>query len=176
MKNMKLDVPYYSQFLDVKDRYWMPRACGIVALKMVLDFYGKNIPTAMELIDTCSKAGGYGKSGWFHDALISLAKNFEFEAYRKEKMGADGGTEEIINFLKEGKPVLISVVKYILGQTKFHMVVATGFEEKDGVLAGIYYHDPEATDKDKGQHIFVDINTFKREWRKMAIFVSPKSV
>lgn len=154
----------------------MPRACGIVALKMVLDFYRKDIPATMELINSCEKAGGYGKSGWFHDAIISLAKSFGFEAYRKEKMDAESGTEEIVNFLKEGKPVLISAVKYILAQTKFHMVVATGFEEKDGVLTGIYYHDPEATDKDKGQHVFVDINTFKREWRKMAIFISPRAI
>lgn len=159
----------------------MPRACGIVALKMVLDFYlpaqagKKNIPPIMELIETCSKTGGYGKSGWFHDALVSLAKSFELEACRKEKMDAEEGTGEIINSLKEGKPVLISAVKYILGQTKFHMVVATGFEEKGGVVSGIYYHDPEATDKERGQHIFVGLDTFKREWRKMAIFVSPKS-
>ncbi len=182
-KIMKLDVPYYSQFLDIDDKYWMPRACGIVALKMVLDFYlpagkagKKDIPSITDLINLCEKAGGYGKSGWFHDSLIALVKNFGFEAYRKEKMDANIGTEEIVSHLKEGGPVLISAVKYILGQTKFHMVVATGFEEKDGVLAGIYYHDPEAIDGLKGQHVFVDINTFKREWRKMAIFVSPKAI
>ncbi len=171
---MKLDVPYYSQFLDVEDRYWMPRACGIVALKMVLDFHRKDIPPIMELIEICSKAGGYGKSGWFHDALVSLAKSFGLESYRKEKMDADGGTEEIVSSIRNGKPVLISAVKYILGQTKFHMVAVTGFEEKDGVLTGIYYHDPEATDIEKGKHIFVGIDTFKREWRKMAIFISPR--
>lgn len=181
-KIMKLDVPYYSQFLDIEDRYWMPRACGIVALKMVLDFYlpaqtgKKNIPPIMELVDTCSKAGGYGKSGWFHDALVSLARSFGLEAYRKEKMDIEDGTREIINNLREGNPVLVSAVKYILGQTKFHMVVATGFEEKNGVLTGIYYHDPEAIDKLKGRHVFVDINTFKREWRKMAIFIHPKVI
>lgn len=152
----------------------MPRACGIVALKMVLDFHRRDIPSIMELIETCSKAGGYGKSGWFHDVLVSLAKSFGLESHRKEKMDTEDGTREIINSLREGNPVLISAVKYILGQTKFHMVVATGFEEKDGVLTGIYYHDPEAIDKPKGQHVFVDTKTFKREWRKMAIFVSPK--
>ena len=136
-KIMKLDVPYYSQFLDIDDKYWMPRACGIVALKMVLDFYlpagkagKKDIPPIMELINSCEKAGGYGKSGWFHDALVSLAKSFGFESSRKEKMDTDIGTEEIVGHLKEGRPVLISAVKYILGQTKFHMVVVIGLKKK----------------------------------------------
>ncbi len=38
-RQMKLEVPYYSQHRDIKDEYWQSRACGLVCLKMVLDFY-----------------------------------------------------------------------------------------------------------------------------------------
>ena len=36
---MKLNVPYISQHGDIKDEYWQKRACGLVCLKMVLDFH-----------------------------------------------------------------------------------------------------------------------------------------
>ena len=36
-KKILLDVPYYSQRLDVKSKFWQSRACGVVALAMAMD-------------------------------------------------------------------------------------------------------------------------------------------
>ena len=171
---MKLNVPYYSQFLDVDDKLWIPRACAIACLNMVLDYHGKDT-SLTDLIKEGDSIGGYGPSGWYHDSLIELAKGFGLEASRIENVDFKAGIEDIRNSLEKNNPVIISAIKYILGQTKFHVVVITGFEEKDGNITGFYYHDPESVDRKKGQNIFVDIDIFELGWRKMAIFIHPKT-
>jgi len=170
---MKLDVPYYSQFLDVSDKKWMPRACGMACVKMILDFYNAESPELDVLIVEGYKNGGYGKWGWLHDYFVQIFKRFDLGSKRSEGMN---NFEELVNELKNGNPIIISAVKHILGQTKFHMVVLTGVEEDDsGNIVGFYYHDPESTDKETGRNIFVDIETFNNGWRKMAIFAYPKN-
>lgn len=43
LSSIKLGVPYYSQRFDVKDPFWKPRSCGIVALAMAMLYcYQKN--------------------------------------------------------------------------------------------------------------------------------------
>ena len=170
---MKLLVPYYSQFLDVEDKYWMPRACGMACVKMVLDFYEVDTAPLDELIKKGSEEGGYGPWGWVHDYFVALAKEYGLEAHREEKMDPSQGMAVITLALRHNHPVIVSAVKYILGQTKFHMVVITGYEEDRGAITGLYYHDPESTTRERGQHLFVDKETFMREWRKMAIFIMP---
>ena len=88
-------------------------------------------------------------------------------------MDPEKGMASIIDALRRNHPVIVSATKHILGQTKFHMVVITGYEEDRGAITGLYYHDPESTTRERGQHLFVDKETFMREWRKMAIFIMP---
>ncbi len=170
---MKLDVPYYSQFLDVVDKEWMPKSCAIVCLKMILDYYRKGEISLTDLIKKGYENGGYGPLGWYHDSIVSLAENFGLKARRVEKVDVKDGIKDISESLMNGNPVMISAIKRILGQTKFHVVVVTGFKERDGEVVGFYYNDPESTKKEKGQNIFTDINFFIDDWRRMAIFISP---
>jgi len=170
---MKLDVPYYSQFLDIEDKEWMPRACGIVCVKMILDFYNTKSPNLDTLIKKGYEEGGYSKWGWLHDYFVHLFEEFNLNAKREEKIK---NINILVNSLKNKNPVIISAVKYILGQTKFHMVVLTGFEEENGNITGFYYHDPESTNIEAGKNLFVDIEIFKQGWREMAIFVYPQNV
>jgi len=165
---MKLDVPYYSQFLDVEDKEWMPRACGMACVKMILDFYKIKNPDLDILIKKGNEDGGYSKSGWLHDYFVHLFEEYGLSAMREEKMK---NYDSIIENLKNNKPVIVSGIKYIFGQTKFHMVVLTGLEEENGNVTGFYYHDPESTNREFAQNIFVSIDIFLRDWRKMAIFV-----
>ncbi len=167
---MKLSVPYYSQFVDVEDKFWMPRACLPTCLKMILSFKHKaeNVPI-IELIKKGETEGGYGKSGWFHDSIVNLAKGYGLESYRAEKIE---NIESLKNSLDKNSPVIVSIIKFILGQTKFHTVVLTGYEEAEGSVSGFYFHDPESTSNDRDRNArFVDIKTFEKEWRKMAIFI-----
>ena len=134
---MKLDVPYYSQKIDVKDPEWKNRACGIVCLKMVLDFYGKDTLTPDELIKVGVEIGSYGPSGWIHDGLIDVAEKFGLQMRRKEFRSDDikiqkkllsDGINEISMSLEDGRPVLVSVVKNFKEVDKFHIVVLVGYE------------------------------------------------
>ena len=167
---MKLDIPYYSQFLDVESKERMPKACAVACIKMVMEAH-KKVPSIDELFAKCENSGGYGPSGWYHDALVSLVKEYGFSAKRKEWDEAETGINTLKKSLDEGNPVVISAVKYILEQTKFHMVLLIGYEEKDGKLTGFYYNDPESLNKEKAKNLFVSIKTFKKEWRRMAIFI-----
>ncbi|MEK7581832.1 MAG: C39 family peptidase [Patescibacteria group bacterium] len=171
---MKLEVPYYSQYLDIDDNYWMPRACGICCLKMVLGVYGKKTGDIKNMCRAGQAEGGYGKSGWIHEYLVTIARRRGLSAHHEEKMDEFTGLKKILTSLNNSEPVIISVSKLSLGQSKFHMVVLTGYEDGiDGVPRGFYFHDPESLDRETGQYIFVDMEDFKKSWRKMAIFVAP---
>lgn len=170
---MKLDIPYYSQYLSVSDPYWMPRACGVACVKMVLDSYKKETASLEEMIEAGHADGGYGPSGWFHDYFVALFKVYDIDAYRKEGMDEKEGIQEIQRALEAGNPVIASIVKYILEQTKFHMVVLVGYtKDAQGNVKTLLYHDPEGVSEEQGAYREVDIETFLSGWRRMAIFIS----
>src|SRR3990172_1948517 len=102
-----LSVPYYSQKIDVSNPHWKERACGILCLKMVLDFLRVKTPPSDEFIQRGVTSGAYGEWGGMHEGLIK----------------------------------------------------------------GFYYHDPDAHTPHEGKDQFVPIETFKKHWRRMAIFV-----
>lgn len=182
LKNEKLilDVPYYSQHLDVPDKYWQWRACGITCLKMAMDYYKKRDESLMELIKEGVEKGGYCEAGWVHEALLSLARDRRFEAFRKEYKSQDPkeqeklvklAIKEKIKSLKNKQPVIVSAVRKFSEEKNFHMVILTGFEKRGGKLLGFYYHDPDAFERSEGMHKFVPIETFKKYWRKMSIYI-----
>ena len=175
----KLNIPYYSQFSDVKDKYWQSRACGALCLKSILNFYEKENLNSDEFIKLAESKKAYGENGWIHQGLVNVAKGFGIDLVRKEfksespenqKKILKEGIEEIKKSLQENKPVLVSVVKKFSEKDKFHMVVLTGFESENELLTGFYYNDTDYRN-DEGKDLFVDIETFKTYWRKLAIFV-----
>ncbi len=189
---MKLNIPYYSQYRDIKDKYWQKRACGLVCLKMILDFHQKSrcpTPTFLvdldEFLEIALKKEAFGESGWIHEKLLALAESFGMQAYRKEKMQNE---DELKDFLDKGNPVIVSIKAKRFSpkfENKFHQIVLTGYDE-----SGFYYNDPDYQDEDPkpsetvtnslemngqvgqgGKNLFVDKKTFQKYWRKMAIFV-----
>lgn len=175
-----MKIPYYSQYDDVKDRHWKPRACGAVCLKMALDSIKPSNVSVNDFVLLANAQGAYGEYGWVHQGLIDVAKNFGVKFKREEFRSKDKSDEEklfkkgidkIISSLEEEKPVLISTIKRWSEEKKFHMVVLTGFEKDErGELKGFYYNDPDYRNG-KGEHLFVDIKIFKKYWRRLAIFV-----
>ncbi len=183
-----LDIPYYSQHEDVKDEYWKPRACGAVCLKMVLDFLKPDEISVNDFVLLANEKGAYCEHGWVHQGLIDIAKEFGVELERKEfkplrrlheyneviqeKDLLDQGISEIIESINNNKPVIVSAIKKWSEEKKFHMVVLTGFEmDEDGELKGFYYNDTDYQNESEGKDLFVDIETFKTCWRRLAIFV-----
>lgn len=171
---MKLEVPYYSQFVEIKDEYWKSKACGMACLKMVLDFYSAKTPPLYEMVLQGEKDGGHIKSGWLHDYSIQVAKSYGLEAMREEKMEVDISLKKIKQSLEKKEPVIVSVLRNLSEENKFHQVVLVGFEEKNGEILGFYYHDPDSEDNNSRKFLFAPIDKFLSGWRKMAIFVSKK--
>ena len=138
---MKLEAPYYSQFVDINDPFWMIRACGAASLKMVLEYHGKVVPDLISLCNEARERGGYDMSnGWVHDYLVTKAQELGLDAYREE------GLTDIVTItasLESGNPVIVSVEKRVLEQKRFHIIVLTGYENEN-----FFYHEPESTDKE----------------------------
>ena len=176
-----LSVPFYSQHVNVSDPHWKERACGILCLKMVLDFLGVKTSSPDGFIEQGVTADAYGEWGWTHEGLVSVASLFGVTMQQKEFRSQDSveaekllneGINELVSSLEKEKPVLISAIKKWIETKKFHMVVLVGFEMDEGVLKGFYYHDPDAYTEGEGENQFVPIETFKKHWRRMAIFTN----
>jgi uncharacterized protein YvpB len=162
---MKLDVPYYSQYIDVTDPFWMLRACGVTCLKMIGEFHGKEVPDIVTLCNEARDRNGYHMAnGWVHDYLVTEAQELGLQAFRKEGMTT---IEEIAASLEAGNPVMVSVEKRILEQTRFHIIVIVGHEGNT-----FFYHEPESTDKEKGKFRSCTQEEFKSYWRGKAIFIT----
>lgn len=161
---MKLPVPYYSQYLDITDPFWMLRACGAASLKMIADYYDVQTPDIITLCIEARERGGYDMvNGWVHDYLVTKARELGLQAERKEGLVT---ADEIVAALEAGNPVIVSVEKRVLEQTRFHMLVVVGYAENEFI-----YHEPESTDRERGTYRSCDTDTFMDYWRGKAIFI-----
>jgi len=175
---MKLEIPFYSQYLDVSDEKWQSKACAVVGIKMILEFNNISI-SADDLIKEADELGGLTDGGWKHDVLVFLLHNHGVSGYREEFRSSDEavsnelgeyGAIKIAQTLDEGNPVQVSLN---LGNREGnHMVLLTGYEMNEEELKGFYYHDPEEKTEDGGSHKFVSMEDFSKSWRNMAIFSS----
>jgi hypothetical protein len=167
-----LEIPYFSQYLDITDKKHALVGCGMTCVFMVLKYFGSQDKNLDNLVETGIKENGYCKAGWIHDYLIKVLVENGLEAYRKEKM-ADSDVSEIHLSIKNGNPVIVSIEERVFDRKKFHMMLITGVKENEkGELEGFYYHDPAGLSKETHSNLFVDVADFIQYWRKMAIFPS----
>jgi uncharacterized protein YvpB len=183
---MKLDIPFYSQYSEDIETNWQNKVCAVVCIKMMLDYFGIKIETndlvkeglliSKELEKKDRAYDGYTEQyGWGHEVLVMLLRNKNISAYRQEFKNIDNpelfleeGINKIINNIKAGLPVLVSLAKDINNpKTSGHMVVISGIDE----AKGFYINDPEEKDGVSGKNKFVDISDFKKSWKKLAIFI-----
>ncbi len=178
---MILNTPYYSQYLNVVDPLWQPRACGVVCLKILLEAKGAHVPPVDTMIADGIALGAYSQNGWIHEGLLALGEKYGAELSRKEfrKKDADieamgrlnqEGIDAIICLIEKGNPVIVSAIKNFEVRDKFHMVVVVGFEKEEGEVKGFYYHDPDHKVRGEGKNLFVPIDIFRANWRRMVIF------
>jgi len=171
IQNKILTVPFYSQYVDISDPYWIIRSCGITCVKMALDYFGAKTPALGDLIKEAVEMGAYGDSGWYHDGLVAVAEKYGAEAYRKEDMDNKSGYLELRNAIAEGGVAIVSVVQRLLGRKKYHQVLLIGYREDENGLRGFYYHDPASSDHEQGRGLYVSLDVFKVYWRNKAIFL-----
>ena len=170
----KLDVPYYSQRLDVLDPEWKWRSCGICALKMAMEFLGLPAGKAGgekinldNLIKEGLKINAYLKNvGWVHQGLVELAKKHGFQnSFKKEwpEGEKNDGIKYLIELLEKEIPVLASVKNKEAG----HLVLIVGMEQD-----GFYIHDPDAYNAEEGRFKFLDLQEFFKIWKGRIIVLS----
>lgn len=165
-----LGVPYSSQYLDVTEKIQSLTACGITSLYMILKYYKIEGISLDNLVETGIRDGGYSKSGWLHDYLVTVFNKNGIECQRKENMRSSG-IEEIRDSLRAGNPVIISMQRFSFERRIFHMVVLVGIRENEKQeIVGFFYHDPAGLIPADFTNLFVSVGVFFQYWRKMAIF------
>ena len=143
---MEPKLSLYSQYLDVEDEAWRSRACGIVALKILFDYWGVGKDVSIdELIKRGLSSDGYIEGvGWKHASLAELGEEFglsgkNFDWYADDP---DVAFKKLEEHLKK-YPVICSVYKDLKPGDSGHLVVVYEF---DGT--NVFYLDPEAKTRD----------------------------
>ena len=173
MRDIVLDIQYWSQYLDIQDGKNAPRSCGVTCVKMILDFHGLDENSNLEaLVEKGFAEGGFGPNGWVHDYFVKLLVSYGLTgSYRMEKMNEGKDLEEIAKSIESGILPIVSVERRLFDSRSFHMVCLSGTRrDQQGNLLGFFYTDPAKLDRKSGINIFVTKDTFLSFWRKMAIF------
>ncbi len=204
--DLKLDVEWLSQYgaKNGLGKYWQSRACGILSLKMVLDYWGHKEKagesSVLELLELGNVLGGRNPDiGWRHSALVLMARQRGYRAWRRGWMlsldgrtrfvaeGADDDTLGIIDAQQraEAIPSLLSalhagipvIVSFSPSKRKPHLSVLTGYRlGHDGRVTGFYVNDPEALEEQDGAQMYVPLSLFLRNWYYQGIFITPRDM
>lgn len=179
---MQYEVPFLSQYADVQDAEWKHRGCGIVALKMVLDYWHHmNSSYQTDGLDVLMQRGIQGQAykegiGWTHRGLVELAQSYGYEGNSfdyAEKGPTPKSAEEALSLLEknlEKGPVLASIFRsFDPQQGGGHIVVITGLEE-DAVML----NDPEEESIEQGQKQ-VPRQVFLEGFKRRFIVIHPVS-
>lgn len=180
--HMRFDVPFVSQYEDLADPDWQWRGCGIVALKMVLDFWhrqdARNVTFELNnLHRKGTEAGAYREGiGWSHGGLVSLARELSYESYNRDwadkgptPKSAEQAWHALALELERG-PVLVSVYSGLEpARGGGHIVVVTGFENDL-----VYFNDPEQKDEQEGRRILARIS-FIRAFKRRYVIIRPQT-
>ncbi len=160
-------VPFYSQFADVDSAQWKPKACGVVSLAMVIDYYSSEPVSVNKMLTQAIKSGAYLPSaGWTHQGLINLSTKYGMkgQAYDLSTLSGTAAFTKFKGYLKDG-PVIVSVhYKFEPTNPIPHLVVIDGID-KDFV----YYNDPAAKNGEKK----IAIADFRKAWKQKFIVIRP---
>ncbi len=152
-----LHVPFYSQLDDAHKLgdYWKTRSCGILALKMVVDYWrhkqGLEPIPAADLLAEGDVMGGRNDEGWLHSTIVMVARHYGFIAWRRgwmlssdglRRFSAEGARDRtlgivddqqrkeafptLVDSIERGYPVIVSVARNFAEVDKPHMIVLTG--------------------------------------------------
>lgn len=170
---MKYQVPEYSQHRHIADALWREHACGIVALKMVLDYWapvvGFVFESADELLERGLKEDGFIKGvGWKHATIARLGesggligKPFDWAALTSSEAWDNLGV-----LLQKG-PIIASIYPGLNpDRGGGHLVVIIGLEG-----TAVYYNDPDAREGELVARS-ASVDVFLRGWKKRAILIS----
>lgn len=173
MEIVKHKLPKLSQFLDVKNKSWKNRSCGVVALMMVMQYYDSKIKTSdiSKIISRGYKNGHYLKGiGWRHDGLIKLAEQYGFSGKRMEfKSVNKTTTKKLISLLKKS-PLIVSVFsKFNPENGGGHLAVLCGYKKENNQYT-IFINDTDSKTR-KGITKEMLLEDFLNGWKKRIIII-----
>lgn len=165
-------LPAYSQFLDIKDKGWEKRACGIVSLKMVLDFWSKKAgikyPPVDELIKKYHRGAYINKIGWSHKGLARIARRYGLKGENCD--WAHYSTKDALALLETKlaiAPVIASIHKNLNPALPGHLVVITEIKKDK-----IFYNDPDSKTRNKIKRS-ASLKQFLKGWKRRVIVIKP---
>ncbi len=171
-------VPFYSQYRDVTQPEWQSRACGITALKMLLDFWHarttQNKTVSLdELLGSKKVTEAFMQNvGWSHKGLVSIAQDHSYEGFNKDLVAMKATAKQAFAQLKKDSayfPIMASVWnKFDPAKGGGHLVVVTGI--KDGK---VFINNPEAKNNTDGIRTMSEAE-FITGFKKRYIAVYPK--
>jgi len=187
-----LYVPFVSQYSAPRDEDGLSRSCGMACVKKVVDFvYGDSESLTKYVEEGKMVRNAYIPGiGWNHTGLVAILRNHGIGAYNEEfksilndvetqqilpgpfqENHLERGIKKIAREVQHGRPVIVSAIKQWQEIDKPHNVVVLGVERNRENILGFYYHDPD-DENIPGNNKFVDIDTFRKHWRRFAIFIS----
>jgi hypothetical protein len=197
MSTKILDIPYYSQFRDIKREEWHSHACGVVCVAMTLAFINVRVDID-NLIDEAIFVKGQIDGKWTHNALALLARNHGLLAYPQEFRTVEinlvdkschpssyanefqkAGLSKIVSALDAGIPTIVSVREGFATNKSSHNILIVGYEKaesantddqpKHASITHLYAHDPDTREYEK-ENMKVEIAKFFEYWRLYAVF------
>lgn len=170
VKNYIIKTPYvgYDTVSDLKHMETIT-SCGACAVCMILSLNKIKI-NYKKFIQQGHKDGGYASNGWSHDYLVKKLKENNLNYTRFENCSIKQSINQINESILKNNPVIVSVNKFCLEQTSFHMILITGIKiNSQKSIIGFFYHDPAAITSKNGSYRYVSIENFMQFWRKMMI-------
>ena len=165
-------LPRYSQYLDVVDPAWQPKACGIVALRTVLAYWQgeENILSADALIQEGLALDGFISGiGWKHQTLVDIARAQGCEAQRADwsKEDSSAAFTHLQDAVARG-PVIASIHTHLDPTSPDgHLIVVHGID------TAVHYYDPAQKERDAIPQE-APIADFISGWKKRVILISPQ--
>ncbi len=169
---MSRAIPRYSQFLHIRDPRWRPRACGIVATKMLVDFltpHGAGKISLDAFLEEGWARGAYLENiGWSHKGLAALARAHEL--YGKNYDWFPLTPEAALAKLRKtaNTPFLASVHKHLDPNNGGHLVVVTRLTDTT-----VTYLDPVSRTQ-SGIARTASLKKFLHGWKRRIIVIRRK--
>jgi len=171
---MKFKTPKYSQFLDVEDKEWKNKSCGILSLKMLLDYWNHKEETSAEDVENLITEGLAADAyvpevGWKHRELVNLSQNhgLDGENFDWAHEHPDVAFNRVMPHLSK-HPVMVSIHKDLSEDGPGHLAVLTGFED-----GRVFYNDPDAKSREDIERS-VPLQKFLNGWKRRMVVIHPK--
>jgi cell wall-associated NlpC family hydrolase len=161
-----------SQLIDIKEKKWQKKSCGIVSFCMLVNFLigKKALDPNKVLIQALTREDFYIKNiGWTHKAFVFLAKEFGLlgKAYNLAEKTDSFAFGRLAEFLEKA-PVMVSIYKDLNPKNSGHLVVVSGI--KNGK---VQYYDPNTKTR-KEVKKEVDVYQFIKGWKRRFVVINKK--